>query len=361
MSNLIGTNTLDVTCHQVGALSIDQQDAWRQITASDLKWQSPFYSLEYHQTIGKIRSDVEVAVVRDSGESIAFFPFHRNGTKGTPVGGRLSDFHGVIGELPSVMCCRKFLNDCGLTSWKYDNLPQSQTCFASSALNSVISSFVLLENGWDGYLKHLSENSNGLQQEVRRKRRKLEREVGAVRFVQDDPDASVLEQLIQWKSEQRKRTGTFDVLKLAWVRQALDAFRANAQSDVRGRVTSLYAGDRLVAAHFGLISKTVSHYWFPTYDVELGSCSPGTILFFDMIEAAASEGHRRVDLGKGTDRFKMRFSNGHEMVCEAGIDRTSIGSTVRRVTYAIRKNSRKLPFQQVLQPCRKLWNAWTHP
>ena len=49
------------------------------------------------RAVAAVRDDVNVAVIADGSEAVGFFPFERGGCGvGRPVGGIMSDYHGVV-------------------------------------------------------------------------------------------------------------------------------------------------------------------------------------------------------------------------------------------------------------------------
>jgi CelD/BcsL family acetyltransferase involved in cellulose biosynthesis len=91
----------------------------------------------------------------------------------------------------------------------------------------------------------------------------------------------------------------------------------------------LYAGDRPVAAHFGIRSETVLSWWFPAYDVDCSRYSPGLVLLLRLAEAAAAAGILQVDLGKGHEAYKESFKSADVEVAEGWVERPSAGAAVR--------------------------------
>ena len=78
---------------------LSQRDCeqWSQFQREDVALESPFFRPEFTFAVASVRSDVEVAILRDSGETVGYFPFQRRRRElAKPVGGRLSDYHGVI-------------------------------------------------------------------------------------------------------------------------------------------------------------------------------------------------------------------------------------------------------------------------
>ena len=96
-------------------------------------------------------------------------------------------------------------------------------------------------------------------------------------------------------------------------------------------LSALYVGDRLAAAHMGMRSASVWHYWFPAYDPELSKYSPGLILLLRMAQAAPSLGLRVIDLGKGSTLYKDRLMSGEVPLAEGRVELPSLATAVRRL------------------------------
>lgn len=77
------------------------------------------------------------------------------------------------------------------------------------------------------------------------RKRLLEREVGALRFVAEEKDPEVLARIHQWKNE---RFGRF----FDWGLDALKRIDGTKEEGFSGVVSTLYAADTLVAAHYGI-------------------------------------------------------------------------------------------------------------
>jgi CelD/BcsL family acetyltransferase involved in cellulose biosynthesis len=112
-----------------------------------------------------------------------------------------------------------------------------------------------------------------------------------------------------WKSDQCRRTGVFDFFQLSWTRELVARILSEDTPHFAGRLSALYAGDQLLAAHMGMRSERVWHWWFPVYDQAAGKYSPGGILLLRVAEAAAAEGALALDLGKGDDPYKQSFAD----------------------------------------------------
>jgi CelD/BcsL family acetyltransferase involved in cellulose biosynthesis len=101
-------------------------------------------------------------------------------------------------------------------------------------------------------------------------------------------------------------------------------------SGFQGVMSALYAGDELLAAHLGMASERVLHFWLPAYNRAYGRFSPGSILLLELARAAAATGWTRIDLGKGPEHYKSRFRSGAFSVAEGSVDPRPLHRVVRR-------------------------------
>ncbi|MBA2115408.1 GNAT family N-acetyltransferase [Bremerella alba] len=342
-------------------LTSDQLLAWKEAVTADPSLQSPFYQPEYTLAVGQVRDDVHVAVIEQQDKPVAFFPYQR-GTSGLglPVGGKLNDFQGIIGRIPESLSIQAILKECGLFSWAFDHLPDTQSALMSSCFGVTGSSYIDFSGGWEAYQADRAQAHSSIIRETKRKQRKLARDVGDIRFVFESEDDSVFEQLLQWKSAQRRKTSTFDVLQMDWARRVLDKLRTIQNDQFRGCLSALYAGDRLIAAHFGLNSHKVMHLWFPTYNVEFASYSPGVSLMLNMLKEAEARGISRFDLGKGDERFKQRLANGAANICQGAVTANAWAKYCNNVYGIARNRFRQLPFRGLLRNSKRWFDTWLY-
>ncbi|QDU75741.1 hypothetical protein Pan97_27830 [Bremerella volcania] len=342
-------------------LTFAQLSAWKVILANDPTLQSPFYQPEYTQAVGQVRADVHVAVIEQGDTPVAFFPFQRGASGlGLPVGGKLNDFQGIIGQIPESLSIPALLKECGLFSWAFDHLPDTQCDLLSTCNGGASSPYIDFSNGWKAYQEDRAQAHSSIIRETRRKQRKLARDVGDIRFVFQSDEDEVFDQLLDWKSAQRRSTKTFDVLQMDWARAVLENLRTIRTDQFSGCLSALYAGDRLIAAHFGLIANRVMHLWFPAYSVEFASYSPGVCLMLNMLEEADSRGIQRFDLGKGDERFKQRLSNGATIVCQGAVTSNAWANYCNSVYDMARKGVRQLPFRGLLRGSKRWLDSWLY-
>lgn len=291
---------------------------WRELQQANSALDSPFFRSEFTQAVAATRDDVHVAVLERDSEIVGFFPFERAGWRiGRPVGGRLSDFHGVICRPDLEWDSAQLIRACGLAAWNFDHLVASQVSFKSSHWDVMPSPFMDVSRGFEAYLAERSRvRSNETITGVLRKMRKVQREVGPLRFVPHTTDRKVFESMMTWKSEQYRRTHVTDVFAFPWTVRLLERLLDEACEDFGGVLSALYAGDQLAAVHLGLRSRTVLHSWFPAYGQSLSRYSPGLLLFVKLAEEAPGMGLRRLDLGAGPAPHKESFmSDANDVAC----------------------------------------------
>lgn len=154
-------------------------------------------------------------------------------------------------------------------------------------------------SSWDEAAARLPYAADG-----RRKQRKLEAEIGPVRYVGDDPEPAAFRRCLEWKSHQYRATGHVD--QFADPRNvALFQRLRDAGALV---VSSLYAGDRLAAVHLGVLHEGRFSSWIPAYDAELQKYSPGRLLQHGMMEDGLRRGDREFDFLIGDEPYKYLYA-----------------------------------------------------
>jgi CelD/BcsL family acetyltransferase involved in cellulose biosynthesis len=293
-----------------GDLGPEERQLWDLYTL-DSSLGSPFLSWEFTQAIGTVRDDCRVAVLDDGGGTCGFLAFELGSDgAGRPAGATICDAQAVVGPPDWVFDPRRLVAAAGLTRWAFDHLNTEQAPFAPYHRQRYRSPFIDLRGGHEQFLSQLRAHSKDLLAQVGRRRRKLEREVGPVvlEWQSSQPDGD-MQRLRSWKSEQYARGGEWDRFSHRWIADALTSLMISRNPGCTGVLTALRAGDRLVAAHLGLLGKDRLSWWFPAYDPDLGRYSPGLILLLDLINEASSRGVPLVDLGRGEHGYKLRFTS----------------------------------------------------
>lgn len=136
----------------------------------------------------------------------------------------------------------------------------------------------------------------------------------------------MLEALIGWKREHLRRQGCVDTFRLRWVAPLLRRVATKQTAHFAGVLSALYAGETLVAVHLGVRSGPELCSWVPAYDAAFAKYSPGVILHLELAKAAAGEGIRRIDLGRGENPMKLGLKSGASPVAVGSVERRPLGA-----------------------------------
>lgn len=339
-----------------GALPGEIVTAWAALQEQVPDLDGPYFRPEYVQAVAAVRDDVEVAVLEEAGVPVAFFPFQRGpGGLGRPVGGKFSDFQAVIAPANLRWDPAALLQGCGLRRFVFDHLLVAQEPLRAYHWSATTSPYVDLSGGFEAYRAERKQAGSREIEQILYKLRKAERRVGPMRLEWHSTDPAVLDALLGWKSAQLRSTGQPDHLSTPWVRRMLERILAAQGEPFAGVLSALWLGDRLAAAHLGMRSRNVLHWWLPAYDRALGPSSPGQLSFLEIARAAAERGVRRVDLGKGDEAYKARLMSGAIEIAVGAVDRRAIAAPLARTWYHAVEWARRSPLRRpLLGPVRWL-------
>ena len=311
---------------------------------------SPYFAPEFTQAVAAVRDDVEIAVLEDGNRVVGFFPYQR-GLRGVavPVGGIFSDYQGLVCA-PGFECDPlELLKSCQLIAFDFDHLLASQTFFAPYHRHVERSPQLDVSNGYEAYVAERRAAGSGQIKKCGNLMRRLEREFGSLRFVAHAAEPALLDCVLAWKSQQYLAGGKPDLFALGWTRPLVECIHAAQAEDFTGMLSLLYAGEQLVAGHFGMRSRTVWHWWFPSYNQERAKYSPGLILLLKMAEHASSLGLRVIDLGKGMSPYKERLMNASVMLASGNVELASLLKLARRTNRKLRQAVKTTPLAPLIK------------
>lgn len=252
-----------------------------------------------------------VAVGSDDQGPFLFLPFQQvRQHKLEPVALEISDCSQLITRPDCRFDPLQMMKSLGQSIYSFDHL------FANESFSPEVFSFyedpcflIDLTSGFDAYRQHLKSAGSSVVSQTARKRRKLAREKGEVRFAWevDDPDA--FSKLIQWKSTQLEQQGFHHSFSEEWVQEFMKQHLQSQSNFSRGLLSGLYAGEELVVLHFGTIGYGTLNSWIPIVNPEFSKYSPAAMLYFDLAEHAALQGVEQLILGRGENQTKRRLSN----------------------------------------------------
>jgi len=308
---------LVATIKRPSELDAAETGAWLDFMAASAPLGRAFFSPRYARACEHAFGRVRVAVLRDGGQPCAFLPFrfpsasHQAFRAAEPAGGTLADHAVLIARSGFRMEPSSLLRACRLGSLFVPQLSPGQDAFGLTAAPVRIGHVIDLSEGSAAYMAALSARDRAFVQDTERRARRMEKEFGRVAFtVVPDPPAAAVEEVIEAKRAQYRRTSVDDPLASEASRRLLLELARDGGEDCRLVLTSLAAGDRMLARHLGLMHRGTLSYWFPVYDEEARRVSPGRMLLWHTILAAGSHGITLIDRGGGDTQAKRDFSTG---------------------------------------------------
>ena len=352
-------HSIDARLTKPSELSVAERDAWIAFTDGDPALASPYFRLEFAECCEEVRSDTRVLVVRERGQIAGFLPMQM-GKVGyaRPIAGPLSDVQGVIAEPDRTVDLKAWLRAGGVPLFEFHSALGLQPCWSAFSNMSDGSWIIDVARGYDAFEQARSEAEPKAFRNIRARRRKLEEMEGGFEFRMDDDRPEAFSAMIDWKREQYRRTGVFDVFSVAWTRDLLAAV-LNKQSDrFRGVCSTLNIDGRIAAVHVGMTSEARCHYWFPAYDPDFNKVSPGLLLLLEKIRFASEAGRASVELGPGDYDFKRNLGSWQVPLAQGCILTASAPATLRSAARSLAGAIEKAPFGKIASlPRRALRRA----
>ena len=283
--------------------------AWLRLQSAEPQFGNPILGPHFAQAVGEVRKDARVAVYRRAGEPVGFLAHHRRaGGFVRPIGAPFSDYQAFVAASGLGLDACQALRMAGLDGLRLSHLVDPADRFGRFVTTRQWAHRIVVDGASADYLDRLWRSSGNRRNNYRRYRRSLERAAGPIRVVGDDRDRASFEQLIAWKRRQLQRTGGYDFLAVPWARALMLRLFETRSGDFQGQMISLYAGERLAAAHFGVRQADWYHPWIAGFDPLLKEHSPGMVHQVEAIRAMTGLGLRIYDLGPGEDHWKQRFA-----------------------------------------------------
>jgi CelD/BcsL family acetyltransferase involved in cellulose biosynthesis len=338
-------------------LGVGEIGLWRDFQRARPELASPFFSPEFACAIADARSDACVAVLRRDQRIVGFLPFHRlRGGVAKPIGGPISDYQGPILAPDVTIDVESLLGACRLTSYDFNHLPMAIAPLASGRLQTATSPWIDVSGGFQAYVAARPPSGRHAIKDVQRCQRKIASEIGPVRFEMHDPSERAWEWLVATKSVAYRRLGVPVAFDVPWVARALAAIRSRQGREFRAALSTVYAGDRLIAANFGMRTATDLCWWFTTYDPAVRDRGPGLILLLSAAERGACDGLRMIDFGRGDEPYKRKFASGETELCEGSIELSrSVAGLMRRAQKLVVRSIAHVPLGRFQSWPRRLF------
>lgn len=301
------------------ALSVQDRQAWTTMAlATGLA--SPLLHPDFAQTVATTRKDVEIALFRDGRGLAAVFAYHRRpGGFARPIGSAFSDIHAILRRQDVEARDEDLLAMAGLSRARFAALFTPDKPPAAGLEPVGPSRAAVKHSTSETLMAELQAEHPKRFKDFRRRLRKLETEHGEVRLeVSESPET--LDELIGWKRLQYRQTGRHDVLAPRWTAKMMHALFAKQDGAVTGRLYTLRAGGRLIAAEYGPEGQGTFHPWLAAYDPDMSAYSPGHLLVYLLLSRMEEFGLTRYEMGTGHEDYKKYFTN-HRSELYSGLAR----------------------------------------
>ncbi|MBX3422411.1 MAG: GNAT family N-acetyltransferase [Pirellulaceae bacterium] len=235
------------------------------------------------------------------------------------------------------MDVRQLLAACGLSGFRFDHVPVENGWTEVERFYLDQSYWVCLDQGYASYLCRLQSRHRQWCQQLERKKRKLAREVGSLRFELHTENHAVLQALIEWKQQQILAAGWKNVFHSPWARDLLKETVREQTPNFAGWLSALYAGSQLVAVHLGQRSGQVLNAWIPTHHPEFSSYSPGALLHLELLRCSSERGITHINLGRGENPLKVKLANSTSQMAIGAIFRNQWRQRMARTLFHTKK------------------------
>jgi len=352
-----GARIVSVRTVGFDALGGAEIDAWHRLRAANPALDSPYFHPGFAAAVHEGRP-VEVAVGRDErGEVAGLLPMHREGNLLRPVGWPGADFQGPIRAPGTAFPALKLLTG-GARRFAFDHLLEPDEDFAPWFESSRPSPYLDCAGGLEGYLGRASKSGKDNMGQARRRTNKAEKQIGPVRFAADVVDEKSLAAVVELKRGQYAATGAADYFARPERVDLLTRLLHTRGTEFAGVLSTVHAGDQLLAAHFGMRSGGVLHWWFPVYDPQFSSLAPGWILLRELVGAAPELGIERIDFGRGDDEYKRRAKTGEVLVAQGVVSRNSAYRVARRARNSMMTAAKSSAFAPQLRRLARRLRAY---
>ena len=293
------------------ALSQAEIAAWERLSATHAHLATPFLSVHYARAVGAAGMDARVCVLSEGTQIRAFFPYQfadrwmRALGAAERIGGELCDAFGLIAAPDLHIAPEQLLHLASLHYVSFSHLGQEQLAHGLPGEQPRTALRVRIAPGTGAPLAGIASVGAAYIEESAAIRRRAESELGPLRFEFDalgarpDLAAELVAELIAQKRAVYRADGAADMLAAPVTQRVLARLASCRFDSCRGVLSRLYAGDRWLGAHFGIMGHGTLIWWLHAHDPALRRYDPERLLLHSLIDAARTEGFRILDRGEG--------------------------------------------------------------
>jgi CelD/BcsL family acetyltransferase involved in cellulose biosynthesis len=322
--------------------------AWRSFCAGTPAFHNPLLGPDFALLVGEVREDARVAVFRRGGETVGFLAHHRRPSGfARPIGAAFSDYHAIITPPDERFDAAQALAAARLSALRFCGLLDPHGLFGDVGVPGE-TGYILNAQTAEAYAERLREANTKQFRNWRRLHNKLEREWGEVTLHPGDTGDDAFEQLLAWKRDQFRRTGAHDVFHPDWARDLFRKVFERREGRLQGAMTTLRAGGKVVAGHFGPRVGGVWHGWISSIDPACASCGPGFVLMLQTPEIMSALGLEVYDMAPSHEHYKAPFATATVATTEGlAVSRSLAGVAAGSIERAWGLAGRKSPAVQL--------------
>lgn len=336
-------------------LDASAQQAWLALLRNTGRPPSGFLHPGFALAVGARREDARICLVEDAGALMGVLTVQRTASRSAmPLGSPITDHMCLIMRDGVDLPFRDMLR-----ALRIDRLDLIHADATDPRLAPYLhETMESLRIDLDLHRATIAENGRvarfPLMRDLGRKRRKLEREIGAVRMQAFDQAPADVRQVLAWKADQYALNRIPPILGREWVMETLERLLERTADDLRLVSFSLKVEDKLVAGLVGLQSSGVLHAWFPAFDTRFADHSVGSLAWLDMIDACSAAGLAEIDMGPGRYPYKLATANGTRALGYGLVGRNNPASVWRAGMWRAETLLGKLPDKGVAGRLRAL-------
>ncbi|MCA9178115.1 MAG: GNAT family N-acetyltransferase, partial [Planctomycetales bacterium] len=325
--------------HSASSLSDELRSAWSELRGGRAPFDSPLLCLANLELLEQVRGDIFVGVARENGRPVAMMPYCKVRSIAKPYAGPLCDLQVVLTARGVKVDGKQLLRGLGLSAAHFNaHLMRPDSPFTRHCVTRGVTPYIDISAGFEVYRDQRRKAGSDELKESMRKARKIQRDLGPLRFEPRDTDTQVLRQVLRWKSDQLRSRGAFNAFMVPWIRQVLERSIVSQHKEWKGMMCSLRVGDELIAGAVGIRNRHVFHGWVTAFNPSplYRRYSPGIMLLAQLLQHCDALGIRRIDMGGGDEAFKSSFQSGGFAIGEGGLDLYPLRGALRRGLIGVR-------------------------
>jgi hypothetical protein len=321
-------------------ITAEMHDFWLRVVQANPSLRGPCFHPEFFRQLARFRDDMYLLVfsAKPSDSITAMIPvcYKASARVLSPISG--CDYQFIITDTENPLPILDILRRLKLAVWDVEHFVGFEQY--QSVLRRIHPMYTYLADirtGLDAYKRDMSERHTNFKR-MNSFQRKVEREVGPLRFVANETSVTVLENGLQWR---KSRYNVEDSAEYQAFTRCLKHLLNFSEEGFSTKQSALFAGDTLLACQFGLVSDGILYWWIPAFNPNLSRYSPGRIFVYTLISNLAETGCTVLDFGPGTEVYKPYFANRTVSLASGSFETSSVLSIRRDLHAWYRATGRK--------------------